>query len=214
MKNKLMAIALLCSASTASNAANYIISNVADGVSDTLYASSNNTISPTGIVTLGVFAAGFDVAGNLGDYAALVNNFTIFASGAIGGSSSSLGGSFAGYTEYEPIDGSPLLTGNALIGRTLYSFIGDGATLGGSVEMALISMGLLQNEDGGELDFASNPQLRAGDPLIGSLGSATGNLGGQGEGTYVTLKMTAVPEPSAALLGAIGALGLLRRRRI
>jgi MYXO-CTERM domain-containing protein len=29
-----------------------------------------------------------------------------------------------------------------------------------------------------------------------------------------TLRFTAVPEPSAALLGALGALGLLRRRRI
>ena len=53
-------------------------------------------------------------------------------------------------------------------------------------------------------------------PIIGNVGSYTGNASGLASGSeaYTTLKLvSAVPEPTAALLGAFGALGLLRRRR-
>jgi hypothetical protein len=215
MKIKLLASAVLIAASSLSNAANYIISNVSDGLTDTLFATSDNQLSSGGVVTLGVFATGFDVTANLLDYAALTSNFTtIFASGATGGASGSLSLLAApGYTENEAVDTTPLLTGNALIGRTLYLFAGNLATLATSPQLALLNMGSLQNEDGGELEYVANPSFRVGAPVIGVLGTKTGDFGGQGESTFTTLQMQAIPEPSAALLGVIGALGLLRRRR-
>lgn len=218
MKFKFLAFSVLCATLSLSEAANYTISNVNDGQTDTLYADASNNLLATGIVTVGVFASGFDVNANLGELSTLVSNFSsIFASGAIGATSTSLGGSFAGYTENAAVDSAPLLTGNASIGRTLYSFIGNGATLATSTAVALLNMGNLQNEDGGELDYVSNPQFRVGQPLIGTIGSKTGNFGGQGASTiYGTLNLVvpvAVPEPSTAILGLIGACGLLRRRR-
>jgi hypothetical protein len=223
MKIKLLTAVIFCGASGFSNAANYVISNVNDGLTDTLYADSDNELLSDGVVTLGVFPTSFDVESNLDNISILVDNFTqIFASGAIGGLAPSLGeGSFPGYAEHNPVDSAPLLTGNSLIGRTLYLFAGDGTTLAASDNVALLNMGLLQNEDGGELDYVANPQARVIDPtpsndplfgvLIGNLDTKTGNFGGQGSSTFTTLQL--VPEPSTTLLAAVTALGLLRRRR-
>jgi hypothetical protein len=47
--------------------------------------------------------------------------------------------------------------------------------------------------------------------VVGSYNAAAPNVNGGGA---VVLNAAAVPEPSALLLGAVGALGLLRRRRI
>ncbi len=214
MKTKLLAGALLIAISSMSNAANYIISNVSDGLTDTLFANQNNSLSAGGIVTLGVFASGFNVYENLNDYAALVSNFTtIFASGTTGGASASLGlASASGYVEFPAVDNVPLLTGNPLIGQTLYLFFGDKATLSFSNELVLLNMGVLQNEDGGELDYAANPAFRVGAPLLGTLDTVTGDFGGQGVSTFTTVRGN-FPEPSSALLGVVGALGFLRRRR-
>ena len=55
----------------------------------------------------------------------------------------------------------------------------------------------------------------SGAVFIGANTDAGGDLGGSmTDAAFTAVTLTAVPEPSAALLGAIGALGLLRRRRI
>jgi autotransporter-associated beta strand protein len=46
-----------------------------------------------------------------------------------------------------------------------------------------------------------------------ALGGGTFSVGLSGDNTDLVLKFTAVPEPGAALLGGLGMLGLLRRRR-
>jgi hypothetical protein len=213
MKIKLATVAAIAAMTMSSHGANFVISNVSDGLTDTLFADADNNLLPSGVVTLGVFQTGFDVAGNVTNLSQLVSNFTtIFASGAIGNNSTSLGGVYPGYAEHGVVDNAPLLTGNTLIGQILYLFAGDGVDLGSSNAFALLNMGPLQNEDGGELDFVANPAFRLGAPLIGVIDSKTGDFGGQGVSTFTTLQL--VPEPSAALLGALGALGLLRRRRI
>ncbi len=61
-----------------------------------------------------------------------------------------------------------------------------------------------------EKEYTINPSGLI--PLIGTLGIYNGDAGG-GEGEYKTLKTTLIPEPSAALLGSLGVLVLLRRRR-
>ena len=53
--------------------------------------------------------------------------------------------------------------------------------------------------------------------LAGTTGTATVNLssvGGSSTESNTSLNLVAVPEPSAALLGGLGALALLRRRRV
>lgn len=51
--------------------------------------------------------------------------------------------------------------------------------------------------------------------FMGANTDGDGGLGGSlTNSAFTAVNVTAIPEPSAALLGAIGALGLLRRRRI
>lgn len=212
MKSKILAVAFAAITLSQSNAAIYSIANIVDGATDTLYSNTSNVPLTSGIVTLGVFAAGFDVNANLSNPASLIANFTSFASGAIG--STGAFGPLAGYAQVnEPVDTASILAGNALLGRVLYSFVGDGATLGSSNAFALLSMGPLKEDDPNENEYNSNPQSRIGAPLIGSIGNFNGDVG-LGAGTYQTLQLTpAIPEPSVALLGLLGAVGFFRRRR-
>jgi hypothetical protein len=218
MKSKLVGLLITGLMVASLNAANYTITNVGDGLTDTLYADANNVLLSTGTVTLGVFATGFDVGANLNNLPALLSNYsaTPFASGTIGAPSALLGAAFSGYVEAPQVDGAPLLASDQLIGRTLYSFIGNGATLASSSTFALLSLGRFQNEEAAELDYISDPKARIGSPLIGTLRTISGNLGGQGVGTYETLQLVAVasvPEPSALLIGALSSLVLFRRQR-
>jgi hypothetical protein len=196
-----------------SNGAIYNINNVVNGVGDTLYANSLNLLSTGTITTIGVFPAGFALTSSLTDKAVLLSNYTTLSSGLTGGPSSSLGGNPAGYAEYDPDDQANILTGNALLGRSLYSFMGNASTLAGSTEFSLVLLGTILEDLPNENSYSSNPAGLT--PIIGSLGTFNGDAGG-GPGISTTLKtasLGAVPETSSALLGAIGALGLLRRRR-
>jgi hypothetical protein len=206
-----LAIAASLSMAVSANAATAVVSNVVDGVSETLYATGANTLASTGIATLGYFPSGFVLTTN--DIPNLIANFTSITSGVIGGNAEDLGGAFAGYAQSAAVPMGTITTGNALLGRTLYSFFGNGASLAASTLFGLIQTGTIGNDVPFEQAYSSNPGLAA--PILGTVGSFTGNAGGQGSATYRTIIMApAIPEPSAALLGAIGALGLLRRRRI
>jgi hypothetical protein len=206
-------MALIASAGLA-NGAIYTFNNVALGPGDTLYANSASQLSLGTIVTAGVFTAGFDLNANLGNKTALLAAFTILSSVTAGSPSDSFGSldPLPGYTEYLPNDLPSIVTGNALIGRTLYSFNGNAANLNDSTQFSLFQVATIADDTASENEYVINP---AGiTPIIGTPGTFNGNAGG-GAGVYNTLNTAAlIPEPSAALLGAIGALGLLRRRRI
>ncbi|RYZ90968.1 MAG: hypothetical protein EOP06_07290 [Proteobacteria bacterium] len=212
MKLKIAILTGLLGFAGFSNAAIYSLNNVVNGPGDTLHANSLNQLSTGTVVTIGVFTAGFDLASSLTDQAALLTNYTTLTSGLTGGPSETLGAALApGYIELAA-DDQPSITGNnPLIGRSLYSFIGNAATLALSTEFALVLLGTIQEDLPNELSYSSNPGGIS--PLIGKLDSFTGEAAA-GTGTYVTLQtQVIVPEPSAALLGMVGALGLLRRRR-
>lgn len=189
------------------NAAIFVVSNVVDGVSETLYANSQSLLLTSGVATIGYFPDGFVI--NTSNIPNLITNFTIVSTGVIGGPSADLGGSFAGYAQSDPVDVGAI-TGPPLLGRPVYSFMGNAASLVASDAFALIQVASILTDAAATNTYTSNPGLAV--PIIGTIGSFTGNAGGQGSATYRTLNL--VPEPSAALLGALGALGLLRRRRI
>lgn len=218
MKKTILAALVACIGYA--NAANMVVSNVALGpgaAGDTLFASKANVPLSSGIVTMGYFTAGFDVNANLApaNWANLVANFTVVTSAVPGTNSSTLGGAFAGYVEAEGFAAGTITTGNPLLGRMLYTFVGGSATLLQSITdpntgIALFEVRALADDVPFDQTYVANPSL--GTVKIGAAGSFEGDAGA-GPGTYKTLQLVAVPEPSALLLGALGILGFVRRRR-
>jgi hypothetical protein len=217
MKLKLAFIIGSLAMASNSNAAIYLVSNVVSGYgySDGLYQNTDNTLLDGGIVAFGVFSGtGFDAL----DIDASIANFTILASALAGSSSATLEGSFAGYVETE-VDTANVTAPNALIGQTLYVFVGNASTLAASTAFGLFSAGLIQDDDPNEQTYLANPfsSLSPNTLLLGEVGSFTGNIGtalNPDSDTYSTLKLTApIPEPSAAILGGLGALAACVRRR-
>ena len=195
------------------NAATYLVSNVVNGngTTDALFQNVDNSLLNGGIVAIGYFAGGAP-SSSLVDISTTISSFTLRASALTGSSSASLGGSFAGYVEADLVSGASITEPNTLLGQSMYVFVGNAATLGASTAWALASIGTIQDDVPNEQQYTAQPFGVT--PLIGSVGSFTGNAGGQGSSIFTTLKLAqAIPEPSAALLGAIGAMALLRRRR-
>jgi MYXO-CTERM domain-containing protein len=102
-----------------------------------------------------------------------------------------------------------------LIGKSLYAFVGNASTLSSSTQWALVQVAAgMFDESEDESTYVFQPYGIS--PIIGTTGSYIGNASGLASSSesYTTLKLvSAVPEPTAALLGSLGALGLLRRRR-
>jgi hypothetical protein len=218
-KSNILTLLALASCIATTNAATIIISNANDGLTDTLYADSNNVLMNGGLVATGYFTASTTVGDidTIPELRSALANFTIITSISPGSESGTLGGSFAGYADQFPnattVTGSPINSG-ALLGRSIFTIVTSAADLNSTLStsgFALFQSGTLSGDDPNVVEITATP---AGvTPIIGSTGTTTGNFGGQGVGTYNTLKMSAIPEPSTALLGALGVLALLRRRR-
>ena len=211
--NAKVLVLLFASVSFSANAATAIVTNVQTGTADTLYADSTGTLLDGGIVSIGYFSAGFDVNANIADQSALVTDFTVLTSALAGSPSPNLGGSFPGFVEQAATTDFGTITGaNQLLGRQLYSFIGNQATLLGSSEVALVLLQTIADDVPTPNDYNSNPSSLT--PTIGTVGSFTGNASGFGNATQPTIQtVQLVPEPSTLLLSAFGVLGLLRRKR-
>jgi hypothetical protein len=174
----------------------------------------NGVDNGTGNIGLGVFntldnsqVAALAAQGTPTAIAQLAADFSI-----VGGASGSFG--------FNTLDGLYSLAGtgdfNALAGKSFYSFLSSGGTVGaGQVAIYL-------HNDVIAVESPTSPQsyslsLGADGTLIlgGTPSSPTTTLvAGPNTFTVSTLALfTPVPEPSTAILGAIGALGLLRRRR-
>ena len=214
MKIKLTSAAVAIALLSQANAATYAVSNVltGDGSADALFQNVDNSLLNGGIVALGYFTGGAP-SSSLNDIATTISSFTLQASALTGDYSGSLGGSFAGYVEANLVSGASITEPNALIGQSMYVFVGNAATLQASTAWALAHIGTIFDDVPLEMQYTANPLGVT--PLIGSVGSYTGDASGFGSSTFNTLKLAqAIPEPSAAVLGAFGALLVLRRRRI
>ena len=217
MKFKLLIASLIFALVTYSSAATYFVSNVIGGVAatDALYQNTDNSLMNGGIVTLGYFNSNAYVpSSNLALIATTIADFTVLASGTPGTFSSDLGGSYAGFVQAAGVNSVPatITIGNAVLGRTLYVFAGNGASLSVSTAWALKAVNTIGDDDPTNQEYLANP-LGGAAPVIGTIGSYTGNAGGQGSGTFSTLQLEAIPEPSTFLLSSLGVLALLRRRR-
>ena len=214
MKLKLTVVAGLFALACSANAALYLVSNVSAGDNtDILFQNSiaqGSTLSSGGIVALGYFTGGTPSSSLVGIQATIAA-FTPKASALTGSFSVDLEGSFAGYVQAGEVTGAEIPLGSALIGLPVYVFVGNASTLAGSTAWALQQVSTIAADSPNVQSYTAVPSGIA--PVIGSLGTFTGAVNGA-SASYSTLQLaTAVPEPSAAILGVIGALGLLRRRR-
>ena len=208
-----LSVTLIAMASNAI-AANIIVSNVGSGYanSDTLFENVNGSLLNGGIVAMGYFGSN-NPSTDLSQITNTLADFTTLASGITGSFSASLEGAFAGYVEVADVNTGVIGSGSTLINKKVYAFVGNQSTLESSTAFALFLTGTITEEEPGfESSFIAQPYGLV--PLIGTVDSVTTNspISSSPE-TYTTVKLVAVPEPSAALLGAVAALGLLRRRR-
>lgn len=101
--------------------------------------------------------------------------------------------------------------GASFVNKSIYLIVGFGGTnLATSTELFIYKFGTGFGAADSPTPITMTLSSSAGSTLFGT---EIGNPSTTASGTYRAAAIAAVPEPSAALLGAIGALGLLRRRR-
>ena len=198
------------------NGAQVVINNIAVGPGDTLYANRDGTLMDGGSVHMGYFPSTVNSSdlGTVSMLLAQLGSFTAIASAVPGAYSVTLGGAFPGYAEQVEASNTGLIDYfSPLLGRTLYQIVTDAPDLEsvtGASQIALLEMMKIRLDLPWEETYTSNPDGLV--PIIGTIGTFSGDAG-VGEGIYLTLKMGLVPELSTAILGALGAVGVLRRRR-
>jgi hypothetical protein len=156
-------------------------------------------------ISIGYFTTGFDFA--TATAATIKSNFTIF-------------GSTTSFTQNGMFNTSisvPLPANDtSFTGKTIYTVIGNAATTAAASAFAVMTANVLfPTVDAGSNGAATSLTTAASHVVFGQLMAPVTQP--SGTATYpqgVQILTEAVPEPSAALLGALGALGLLRRRRI
>lgn len=230
IKASLLAFTVFFGGAITSSAAIFLVSNVVDFQTDTLYATSDNVPMTSGIVAVGYFGSTIidTDLDTIPELFSLLGTFTTQSTSVPGSVMGTYSIGVPGYADNSDLATSmgqiTLSLNSSLIGRTVYSIVTDASSLATATAtsgFALVRIGTIGNDEGGELSYGSNP---AGiTPLIGTNGTLFVDLGidfdGPGENpalpasTYNTLKLSAVPEPSALLLSAFGAVLMFRRKR-
>jgi len=161
-------------------------------------------LSTTGgfYIAVGTYASE-PVISNLAQFQSAVANFQVFAS-----VNSPTTGTTTG-----SVTGSFVATDAAFNGAALYILVGNGTTKENSSAFAILK------GDPAAFTFPATSGQPSGSGTVTLTGAAVASpIGIAGTETDVAnlpdnLVLAAIPEPSVALLGALGLLGLVRRRR-
>ena len=198
MKSKFIAL-FSCLMLGGLNAASISLSNF-DGVNFTGVLDSQGQVLTSGVVVLGAFSVEpTSIADIFGP------NFTQAGNSLSVGANSFFQGN---------VNTGALVAGDDFVGNVVYVVIGNGVDLGSSTDFLIWKS---TNSPISDVFVADNP---VGGPDTVNVTSIAGELSvGQtttfdfGNGTSTAFQLVAIPEPSTFLLGAVGVLGLLRRRR-
>lgn len=206
MKSKIIALTLLASA----NAYAVVVTVDSGGFTQAVVNSANTPI-PVGGGWVGVgffstYSAGTDFSQLSG--ADLAADFVLFGpSFAFGGTG--FDGFFSGV-----VDGGRVGASSPFLGQNLFTVTGNASTLADSSEALIYRHSVtFPNDDGAPApaSLSAVPGDAGGAYLFG--GPSGGTTVILGTDIPAVMMGTLIPEPSVALLGAFGVLGLLRRRR-
>lgn len=179
----------------------------------TAFTGTNAGVSAgPGIVAFGIFST--DNFSGVLDGAGLVSLFTQFGSTSYSFAS----GGTSGQRSIFSIPQSAKITDSAFANKAVYFFAGNGTTFAGSTQFLIAKMDTITFVPGDDTANATAPKIISINPANSTalLGSEVANVWTTNSDATQTpgwQMATLIPETSTALLGALGALGLLRRRR-
>jgi hypothetical protein len=225
MKSNILSLAFVVLAAGSASAASYIFNNgssaTANGVVDSdgnsfrsgttvgqaLTATGtygNWTSAGPGVLAVGVFST--DDLSSLGKTSLIAAFTNSFGSGTFGAGPSGQRGTFS----LSPA--ATTITGSAYAGKNMYLFAGNGATFADSTQFLVLKNDTTWLATDDAIPTATTVSFLASNTTV-LLGFDLADVRTTNTDSSITAGFQMVPEPSAALLGAVGALGLLRRRR-
>lgn len=208
MKKAYLATLIVAATATSAFGAAITVTNYdeASGVQKGFSLTDGTALLTGGVVQVGAFANDpAPLIANLGTsegYAALLTAFTRF------GTTNAIGADFSGL--FESVKDVPINNGDALVDKSIYTLVGNGATLEASTQLAII-------KDDGTFTFdnplfSTRADLSAASSVI-AFGSATGPNVTTALGEVASIQLAVVvPEPMSATL-LLGGIALAFRRR-
>ena len=177
-------------------------------LADSAYTAGGGTSAGPGIVGFGIFST--DSLSGL-TRTQLIAAFTPFGtSGPF-----ALTGTTGNRSVFSSAQSVPV-TGTAFDNKFMYLFAGNASTLATSTEFLIAKSTLLflAADDAATAPIVQTIRPSNSSVLFGTLATNVQTANTDASVTPSWTMAAPIPEPSAALLGALGALGLLRRRRI
>ena len=177
------------------------------------YTNGYQSPGSAGIVAFGIFSSLSDaqITGAVTTgLSTLYDNFNIFGSSGTFNAAGAFGtmGVFTRNT-------GATVTGSIFSGKNIYAFAGNGSTFANSSELLVLKSSSFFTDAQDAAPTAQTVTLTTANTelLFGLKALSVKTTTADSSATLGWNTAIAVPEPSAALLGALGALGLLRRRR-
>lgn len=219
MKNTLVSALVLAATCVAAHSATINVGNLAAAPNQSrIFFDASGDSLGTGFVAVGYFQTLTSGQFATTTSAQFASDFSI-----LGSASNSL--TYTGFGPENAIEGIVSLsasastpTGNPFVGKTAYVLVGNGSSLATSTQLFIMATGISIPADPStpitiDMSAGTTPgTVQMGvDNHNGAVFIGNNNAGSITNG--YRLATIFIPEPSTALLGAIGALGLLRRRR-